>query len=80
MKKIIDQEIILHQIPVLLNIGISFVITEIIGIGIFLSLKVIRLQNIKQGFQKSVKVTYPSPIFYGSIFMILIWRWNMLIF
>ncbi len=78
-QKIIDKEIIIQQNPAWINIGISFLIILIIGVGIYLSVKVIGLQNKKQGFEKSVKSTYLIPILYGSIFlvMILIWRWKM---
>lgn len=78
-QRIIDKEIIIQQPPIWLNVGISILMTVIIGVGIYLSIKVIRLQNKKQGFEKSVKSTYLIPVLYGSIFlvMILIWRWNM---
>lgn len=78
-QRIIDKEIIIQQTPNWLNIGISILMTVIIGVGIYLSVKVIGLQNKKQGFEKSVKSTYLIPVLYGSIFliMILIWRWNM---
>jgi polyferredoxin len=78
-QRIIDKEIIISQTPNWLNVGISILMTVTISIGIYLSVKVIRLQNIKQGIEKSAKTTYLIPIIYGSIFlvMILIWRWNM---
>ncbi|OFY40690.1 MAG: hypothetical protein A2X18_11570 [Bacteroidetes bacterium GWF2_40_14] len=78
-QKIIDNEIVIQQTPLWLNVCISIIMTAIIGVGIYLSFKVIRLQNQKQGFDKSVKSTYLIPILYGSIFliMLLIWRWNM---
>jgi hypothetical protein len=78
-QKIIDNEIVIHQTPIWLNVGISIIMTIIMVVGIYLSFKVIRLQNKKQGFEKSVKSTYLIPVLYGSIFliMILIWRWNM---
>lgn len=78
-QRIIEKEIIIQQTPLWLNVGISILMTAIISVGIYLSYKIIRLQNKKQGFEKSVKSTYLIPILYGSIFlvMILIWRWNM---
>ncbi len=78
-QRIIDKEIIIQQTPIWLNVGISVLMTVIISVGIYLSVKVIRHQNKKQGFEKSVKSTYLIPVLYGSIFliMILIWRWNM---
>ncbi|NMC98733.1 MAG: 4Fe-4S binding protein [Bacteroidales bacterium] len=78
-QRIIEKEIIIQQTPLWLNVGISILMTAIISVGIYLSYKVIRLQNKKQDFEKSVKATYLIPILYGSIFliMILIWRWNM---
>lgn len=78
-QRIIDKEIIISQTPNWLNIGISILMTVIIGIGIYLSVKVIKLINIKQGLEKSVKTAYLIPVIYGSIFlvMILIWRWNL---
>jgi len=77
-QRIIDKEIIIQQTPFWINIGISILMTVIIGVGIFLSAKVIVLQNKKQGLKKSVKSAYLIPVLYGSIFliMILIWRWN----
>lgn len=78
-QRIIEKEIIIQPTPLWLNVGISILMTAIISVGIYLSYKVIRLQNKKQDFEKSVKLTYLIPILYGSIFliMILIWRWNM---
>ncbi len=78
-QRIIEKEIIIQPTPLWLNVGISILMTAIISVGIYLSYKVIRLQNKKQDFEKSVKATYLIPILYGSIFliMILIWRWNM---
>jgi len=78
-QRIIDKEIIIQKTPIWLNVGISVLMTVIISVGIYLSVKVIRHQNKKQGFEKSVKSTYLIPVLYGSIFliMILIWRWNM---
>lgn len=78
-QRIIDKKIIIQQSPNWLNVGISILMTLIIGIGIYLSVKVIRLQNKKQGFEKSVKTTYLIPFIYGSIFlvMVLIWRWSI---
>lgn len=78
-QRIIEKEIIIQQTPLWLNVGISILMAAIISAGIYLSYKVIRLQNKKQGFEKSVKSTYLIPVLYGSIFliMILIWRWNM---
>ena len=78
-QRIIEKEIIIQQTPLWLNVVISILMTAIISVGIYLSYKVIRLQNKKQGFEKSVKSTYLIPFVYGSIFliMILIWRWNM---
>jgi hypothetical protein len=77
-QKIIDKEIVLQQIPLWINTGISMLITVVIVTGIYLSFKVIGLQNKKQGFEKPVKTTYLIPILYGSIFliMIIIWRWS----
>jgi len=78
-QRIIGKEILIQQTPNWLNIGISFLMTAIISVGIYLSIKIVGLQNIKQGLEKSVKTTYLIPVIYGSIFlvMILIWRWNM---
>ena len=78
-QRIIDKEIIIQKTPIWLNVGISVLMTVIISVGIYLSVKVIRLQNKKQGLEKSVKTTYLIPVIYGSVFlvMILIWRWNM---
>lgn len=78
-QRIIDKEIIIQQSPIWLNIGISILMTAIICVGIYLSYKVIRLQNKKLSFEKSDVSTYLIPVLYGSIFMImiLIWRWNM---
>jgi len=76
-QKIINKEIILQQNPFWLNLGISVLITIIIIAGIYLSTRVITLQNNKIGSSLSLKSTYMIPIIYGGIFlvMILIWRW-----
>lgn len=77
-QRIIDKEIVLSQTPNWLNIGISTLMTLFISAGIYLSVKVIRLQNKKQGVKHSIVTTYLIPVMYGSIFliMILVWRWK----
>lgn len=78
-QKIINKEIIITPAPNWLNIGVSILMSLIIAGGIYLSVKIIRLQYKKLGLKKSVKSTYLIPLVYGSIFlvMMLIWRWNM---
>lgn len=78
-QKIIDSEIAISSNPLWLNIGISFAMVIITSIGIYLSYKVIRLQNNARNFDRTPLFTYLIPIVYGGIFlaMILIWRWNM---
>ncbi|HBZ26328.1 MAG TPA: hypothetical protein DEO54_08880 [Rikenellaceae bacterium] len=78
-QKIIDNEIFIPQIPLWINICVSILMTLIMSVGIYLSFKVVRLQNKKYGFNESLRPAYLIPILYGGIFliMLLIWRWNM---
>ncbi|MDO9153793.1 MAG: 4Fe-4S binding protein [Paludibacter sp.] len=76
-KRIIDGEIVLQQNPFWLNIFVSVLLTLVIIVGIWLSIKVVKLLNQKQEQENTAKSYYLIPIVYGSIFivMILAWRW-----
>lgn len=76
-QRIIDGQIKLQQNPVWMNISVSIMLTLVMVLGIWLSIKVVRLINVKEDRIKSTGAFYLIPIVYGGIFlsMIMIWRW-----
>ena len=76
-QQIIDGQISLQQNPVWLNTLVSLLLIGFMIIGIWLSIKVVKRLNLKNGKEKSSKSYYLIPIIYGGIFliMLLVWRW-----
>ncbi len=76
-QRIIDGQIKLQQNPVWMNISVSIMLTLVMVIGIWLSIKVVRLINVKENRLNFNRTFYLIPIVYGGIFlsMIMIWRW-----
>lgn len=76
-QKIVSGEIVIDQIPFVINLLVSMLITLIIPIGIWLSIKVVIQLNQNHGSEISNKPYFLIPIVYGAIFLIMIlsWRW-----
>lgn len=76
-QKIIDGEIVLTQMPFMVNMVISVLLALVIAGGIWLSIKIVKRLNKNAGIVVSGKSLYLIPALYGGIFlgMILSWRW-----
>jgi len=78
-KKIIGGEIILKQSPLWLNLSVSVLLTIVMVVGIWLSVKVVKLLNQKRNMPDTGIANFLIPVIYGGIFlvMIIIWRANL---
>jgi hypothetical protein len=76
-QKIIDGQLVLIQNPIWMNLLVSALLTLSIFAGIWLSMRVVKLLNQKQGMGLVAKPLYLIPVIYGSIFLVMIlsWRW-----
>jgi len=76
-QKIVDNEIILTQNPTTMNLLVSILISALMILGIWLSVRVITRINRKLSVNKSSMVYYLIPVIYGGVFisMIMGWRW-----
>lgn len=71
-QKIIEGEIVLQQIPKWIDLLVTLLLTIVIGVGIWLSIEVVKKINVKTGKPSSQKSFFLIPIVYGGVFLIMI--------